>query len=123
MNDKRILIIEDEPEHIMIVQARLKKDGYSVSGAENGEAGIEKAKSEKPDLILLDVLLPGIDGVEVCRRLKADPATESIPILVVTALGTKDLHDKCLAAGAADILLKPWDAKELEEKIRGIIAS
>lgn len=118
---KKVLIIEDEPDHIMVIKARLEPMGYEVIAAIDGEEGFTKAKTAKPDLIILDIMMPSLDGFGVCRLMKADPATKGIPILILTALGTKDLAEKCLEAGADDLLQKPWDAKDLEEKIKRLI--
>jgi len=114
---KKILLIEDEPEHILILRARLEHAGYEIIEARDGNAGFNKARTEKPDLIILDILMPGLDGFGVCRLLKADPSTKSIPILVLTAIVIKELANKCLECGANDFMQKPWDAKELEGRI------
>lgn len=118
---KKILLIEDEPDHVMIIKERLLPLGYEVIEAGNGQQGIDLAKTEKPDLIILDVLMPGIDGFAVCVRLKAEPLTKNIPILILTALGLNELADKCREAGADDFIRKPWEAKDLREKIAKLI--
>ena len=114
---KRILFIEDEPDIVMLMQTRLKSQGYEFLSAFDGEEGLKMVQEEKPDLILLDVVMPKIDGLTVCRRLKADPQTKHIPIIIVSASGGKDLPERCLAAGADDVVIKPFEAQELLDKI------
>ena len=115
---KKILFIEDEPDQIMMVSLRLERSGYEVISSSDGESGLKKALAEKPDLILLDVIMPGIDGLEVCRRLKKDPATQHIPVISTTAAGVDDIEHRCFAAGANDCVRKPYDSAELLAKIR-----
>jgi CheY-like chemotaxis protein len=83
--------------------------------------GINKAKTEKPALNLLDIKMTGLDGLEVCQLLKADPQTKDIPIVIITALERKDLAEKCIKVGAADLIRKPWEAAELEAKIKALL--
>ncbi|MBI4711191.1 MAG: response regulator [Candidatus Omnitrophica bacterium] len=118
---KKILFIDDEPDQIMMISLRLKKNGYAVISAMDGEQGLKKASEEKPDLILLDVLMPGIDGLEVCRRLRKDPATKHIPIVATTAAGADDIELQCRAAGADDCVRKPYDSPDLLTKIRQLL--
>ncbi|MBU9888747.1 MAG: response regulator [Candidatus Omnitrophica bacterium] len=114
---KKILFIEDEPDQRLILSMRLKKGGFAILEAEDGPQGLDLAARENPDLILLDIILPGIDGFEVARRLKKHPSTRRIPIVVATAAGVDDVEHKCFAAGADDCVRKPYDASELLEKI------
>jgi len=118
---KKILLIEDELDHILVIKIRLQTIGHEVIEAIDGEEGFKKAKTEKPDLIILDIMMPSLDGFGVCRLMKADPATKDIKILILTALGIKDLAEKCHEAGADDLLQKPWEAKELERKIAALL--
>jgi len=118
---KRILFIEDEPDQITMISLRLKKNGYEVIASLDGEEGLQKAVAEKPDLILVDVIMPGIDGFEVCRRLRKDPATERIPIISTTAAGMDDVEQQCLAAGADDCVRKPYDSSDLLMKISRLL--
>lgn len=118
---KIILFIEDEPDHIIMIGERLKADGFKFISAMDGEEGLKKAKKEKVDLILLDIVMPKIDGVEVCRQLKQDPGTSKIPVLILTASGVKDIEDKCLNAGADDFLRKPYEPAEFIGKIKALI--
>jgi CheY-like chemotaxis protein len=115
---KRILFVEDEPDQVMMISLRLAKNGYEVISSTDGEEGLKKAVAEQPDLILLDVIMPGIDGLEVCRRLKKDPATRHIPVISTTAAGVDDIEHQCFAAGADDCVRKPYDSSELLAKIQ-----
>lgn len=118
---KKILFIEDEVDIVTLMQARLVSQGYQMLSAFDGEEGLKMVQEEKPDLILLDKIMPKMDGLEVCQRLKADPKTKDIPIIIVSASGGKDLPEKCLAAGADDVIIKPFEAEDLFSKIRALL--
>ena len=111
----KILIVDDEPHIVMVVKVRLEKAGYEVISAGDGREGLDKARTEKPDLILLDLMLPLISGDEVCRTLKADPEYKKIPIIIFTARARQT--DNC----ADDIVNKPFDPKQLLEKIAALL--
>ncbi|MDD3375065.1 MAG: response regulator [Candidatus Omnitrophica bacterium] len=114
---KNILVVEDEPGQRLTIQKILEKQGYDLLLAENGSQGLAQARSRKPDLILLDVVMPEIDGREVCRQLKADESTKDIPIIFLTASDTaNDIIDH-FDLGADMHLTKPIDAKELIAQI------
>jgi len=115
---KSILIVEDYPETAEMLRTILEAEGYSISLAETGEKALEKVAEKRYDLILLDIMLPRIDGFEVCRRIKADPKTQSIPVIAVTAFDVQDIVKKCTAAGADDVILKPFDVAKLLETIK-----
>lgn len=118
---KRILFIEDEPDQVMMISLRLEKNGYEVISAMDGEEGFKMAIREKPSLILVDVVMPGIDGFEVCRRLRKDPATKHIPIISTTAAGMDDVERQCITAGADDCVRKPYDSADLLRKIHRLL--
>lgn len=118
---KRILFIEDEPDQIVMISLRLEKNDYEVISAVDGEAGLRMAAKERPDLILVDVIMPGIDGFEVCRRLRKNPVTKHIPIISTTAAGIDDVEHQCLAAGADDCVRKPYDSADLLVKMRRLL--
>lgn len=120
---KKILFIEDEPDLVMLMQVRLVSEGYQMLSAYDGEEGLKKVEAEKPDLILLDVVMPKIDGLTVCRQLKSDSTTKHIPIIIVSASGGKDLPERCLAAGADDVILKPFEPEELLTKIKALLTN
>ncbi|MFH1800222.1 MAG: response regulator [Candidatus Omnitrophota bacterium] len=118
---KKILFVDDEPDQVMMVSLRLQKSGYVVISAVDGETGLKKAIEEKPALILMDMLMPGMDGFEVCRRLRKDPVTKNIPIIATTAAGVDDIEFQCCAAGADDCVRKPYDSVDLLTKIRQLL--
>ena len=118
---KKILFIEDEPDQIMMISLRLEKSGFAVISSMDGEQGLKMAVAEKPDLILLDVIMPGMDGFEVARRLRNDPATKHIPIISTTAAGMDDVEHSCLMAGADDCVRKPYDSADLLAKIKRLL--
>ena len=120
-NKKKILFIEDEEDQVMMISLRLEKSGYEVIASMSGEEGLKMAEREKPDLILTDVLMPGIDGLEVCRRLRKNPVTKNIPIISTTAAGMDDVEHQCLSAGADDCVRKPYDSSDLLMKIRRLL--
>lgn len=118
---KKILFVEDEPDQVLMVSLRLERSGYAVVSSMDGADGLKKAVEENPDLILLDVILPGMDGIEVCRLLKENPATKHIPVISTTAAGAEDVDRSCLAAGADACVRKPYDSTDLLAKIKRLI--
>jgi len=115
---KKILIVDDEPNIVRMVENRLKVSGYTVLCAENGVVGIEKASAEKPDAILLDVLMPEMDGFETLKKLKAQPITSNIPVIMFTAKGQGMDVEQAAALGAVDYIVKPFTPIVLLEKIK-----
>jgi two-component system cell cycle response regulator len=118
---KKILVIDDLPENVFMLQDRLEHEGYEVITAYNGSTGIEKALKELPDLILLDVMMPDITGIEVCRKLVNDPATKDIPIILVTAKSGADDTKEGLEAGAFDYIKKPFNRIELLARVKSAL--
>lgn len=117
-----ILIVDDSPTETHVLTSMLEKNGFSVSAATSGEEGIEKAKAEKPDLILMDVVMPGMNGFQAARQISNESETSNIPIIIVS---TKDQEtDKMwgLRQGAKDYVTKPADEKELMSKINALLA-
>ncbi len=118
---KKILVVDDLPENVFMLQDRLEHEGYEVITAYDGETGMEKANSELPDLILLDVMMPGITGFEVCKALVNDPKTRNIPIILVTAkVGAEDTKEG-LEAGAFDYIKKPFNRIELLARVNSAL--
>jgi len=113
----RILIIDDEPELVKAVEVRLKASGYDVEVAYDGKAGIDKAKRVKPDLILLDFVMPMMDGYEVARELMADLEIKQIPIIVLTASQQRDLKTKFRELGINAFILKPFETSDLLDMV------
>lgn len=118
---KKILIIDDEPELVKAVEVRLKTRGYEVEVAHDGLAGIEKTKKVKPDLILLDIIMPKMDGYEVCKKLMADPETEEIPIIIFSASQQRDLEEKCKEVGVTDFIMKPFETEDLLNMVNKLL--
>ena len=110
---KKILIVDDEKDILMILEKRLVKSGYTVFQAENGQEAIVLAKTHKPDLIVLDVVMPGIDGGEVADTLKADPQTKDIPIIFLTCLVTQGEEEERRIISGRYFVSKPYDPDEL----------
>jgi len=117
MSKKRILIIDDEPELVKAITVRFKASGYEVISADDGQQGLDKAEEIKPDLILLDIIMPKKDGYEVCKNLKSKPKTKDIPILILTAAGQQGLKKRCMEAGADEVIKKPFETTELLELV------
>lgn len=118
---EKILIIDDDVDTLRLVGLLLQKQGYSISAATNGEQGLAKAFDEKPDIILLDVMMPDMDGYEVARRLRKNPVTTSTPVLMFTAKGQLDDKVTGFESGADDYLTKPTHPAELQAHIRALL--
>jgi two-component system cell cycle response regulator len=118
---KKILIIDDLPENVFLLQDRLENEGFEVLTAYDGQSGIDKAFSGLPDLILLDVMMPGMSGIEVCRILVNNPATMNIPIILVTAKSGAEDTKEGLEAGAFDYIKKPFSRVELLARVNSAL--
>lgn len=118
---KKILVIDDEPELVKAVQIRLESNGYEVEVAYDGQVGLDKAKQVKPDLILLDIIMPKMDGYEVAKKLMAIPETENIPIVVFTASQQRDLEDRCRELGITTFVKKPFESTKLLELVNKVL--
>lgn len=118
---KRILVVDDDELNVKLLSALLSSKGYVVTTAFNGREAVEKVYESHPDLILLDIMMPEMDGYEVTSKLKADPSTEGIPIILVTALTGEDDKKKGLAAGADEFINKPIDGPELDARIVSLL--
>jgi len=122
---KRILVVDDEPDFAGIVQQNLEKEGFEVEVAYDGDEGLEKVKANPPDAIVLDVMMPGKDGYQVCSELKADEQYADIPIILLTAVAshvtsTRYSHRDGMSTEADDYLAKPASAEQITESIKGI---
>lgn len=115
--NKKILVIEDDPGNLRLIKYTLEKEGYQVVTAPNGLEGLRKAQIEEPDLIVLDVMLPGIDGFEVCHRLRAESQTAQLPVLILSAKVREVDKATALKVGADNYVCKPWQRFELVTKI------
>jgi len=121
MPDKQILIIEDEEDIRELVRYNLERENFTVTEVESGEAGLEAVRREAPDLILLDLMLPGKDGMQVCRELKQNPETADIPIVMMTARGEESDIVAGLELGAEDYIVKPFSPKVLVARIKAVL--
>ena len=119
--NKNILVVEDDPDIKELISFNLSNQGHQVFEANNGELGIEKARKKLPDLILLDLMLPGIHGLDVCRIIKADQETKDIPIIMVTAMGQEEDIVKGLETGAYDYITKPFSIKVLLARVSAVL--
>ena len=118
----KLLLAEDEPDVQLIARLSLKKAGFTVVTAGNGLEALERVAAERPDVILLDWMMPDMDGYETCRRLKADPATADIPVIFLTARVQEAEVARALALGAAGCIGKPFDALSLGQRVRELVA-
>ena len=112
-----ILIVDDMPDNLKVLTAMLNKEGYKVRSVLSGDMALTAARAAAPDLILLDVNMPVMDGYEVCEALKADPGLTHIPVIFITALGEELDKPRAQQVGAADSILKPYRIDEVLEKI------
>jgi phosphate regulon transcriptional regulator PhoB len=117
----RVLIVEDEPDIRELVVHHLKREGYQVSAASSGEEALRQVQAAPPDLVILDLMMPAMDGLEVCRRLRQDPATASLPIVMLTAKGDEVDRVLGLEIGADDYVVKPFSPKELLARVRAVL--
>ncbi len=115
---KKVLVIEDYPATTEMIANILKTEGINVDVAVDGPSGLAKAKSSKPDLILLDIMMPEMSGFEVCRQLKEDPKTSKIPIIIVSVRAAEDNIKKGKELGAVDYISKPFDPFKLIEIVK-----
>lgn len=121
MARERILVVDDEEDILELIGYNLARDGYFVDTAKTGESALEIARREKPDLVILDLMLPGIDGLDVCRRLKRDSRTASIPVVMVTAKGEDADIVTGLELGADDYVTKPFSPRVLLARVKAVL--
>lgn len=121
MSSKKIVIVEDEPDILEILSYNLKREGFEVITALNGTDGLKTIKQVDPDLALLDLMLPGMDGLEICRELKGHQSTSNIPIIMVTAKGEESDVVLGLGVGADDYIAKPFSPRELIARVKAVI--
>ncbi|MEZ5964995.1 MAG: response regulator transcription factor [Planctomycetota bacterium] len=118
---EKILVIEDEADILDLVEYNLKREGYRVVGFLDGEQGLQAARKENPDLVILDLMLPGMDGLEVCRELKRDPLTRTTPVIILTAKSEETDVILGLGVGADDYVTKPFRPKELIARVQAVL--
>jgi DNA-binding response OmpR family regulator len=117
----KILVVDDQPDNVFILQDRLESEGYEVITAYDGPTGIEKTISESPDLVLLDVMMPGMSGFEACKKITENEETKDIPVILVTALTSVEDIKEGLNAGAFDYIKKPFNKTELIARIKSAL--
>lgn len=116
-----VLIVDDAPNIVLSLEFLMKQEGYKVSSVGNGEEALDFVQKTKPDLILLDVMMPQKDGYEVCQALRADETMRGIRIIMLTAKGRDVEREKGLALGADDYITKPFSTRDVVEKVRSIL--
>ena len=121
MAKETILVVEDDPDIVELLEYSLEREGYTVLAASDGEKGLSEARRRKPALVLLDLMLPGLDGLSICRALKEDGATKDIPVMMLTATGEESDVVVGLEFGADDYVRKPFSPRELIARIRAVM--
>jgi DNA-binding response OmpR family regulator len=122
MKKGKVLVVDDEVNITQILEFSIGAEGFDVMTAQNGEEAIEKARREQPDLIILDIMMPKIDGYEACRILKANPLTKNIPVVLLTAKG-RDIDKRLgMEVGATDYIVKPFSPNKLIERINQLLS-
>ena len=121
-DERRILIVDDDPVILRLLKVNFEMEGFSVMTAENGEDGVSAATRETPDIILLDVMMPGMNGLQAAEKLRAQASTKEIPIIFVSAKAQSVDVKAGLQAGAVDYVTKPFDPVELVEKVENLLA-
>ena len=119
---RKILVVEDDPDQLEVIRLSLKAAGFAIGTAANGTDALVKTRSISPDLIVLDLMLPGLNGFDVCESLRRDPATSSVPIIMLTGLCSQFGRFAGLESGANDFLLKPFDPQQLVSKVEGLLS-
>ncbi len=120
---KRILVVDDEPNIRLSLEYLMRKAGYHVTGVEDGEAALEAVREAAPDLVLLDVTLPKLNGYQVCEAVRANPEWKGVRILMLTARGREIEREKGLALGADDYVTKPFATKDVVERVRALLGA
>ncbi len=121
MDAKKILVVDDEPDIVELVSYNLRKEGFEVSSASDGEEALSKIRAGNYDLVILDLMLPGIQGTEICRLLRNDPRTQRLPVIMLTAKGEEIDRILGLEIGADDYLTKPFSPRELAARMRAVL--
>jgi len=120
-SQKKILLVDDSPTVLLMERLLLQDGPYSLLSALGGQEAVHLALAERPDLILMDVVMPGMDGFEVCRRLRAEEATRTTPIILVTTRGGAEHVERGYESGCSDYVTKPFDGNELRAKIESFL--
>lgn len=118
---KKIMVVDDEPYIARVIKFKLEQEGYIVISANDGITGLNKIREEKPDLVLLDVMMPGMTGYEVCQKIKGDAELAGIPVVILTAKGQERDREQGFSMGASDYITKPFSPNRLLELVKSII--
>ena len=121
MNRNKIVVIEDEPDIMEIVSYNLKREGYSVVGVDRGDEGLNVIRNQSPNLVILDLMLPGLDGLSICQQMKSDPIVRDIPVIIISAKGEESDIVIGLELGADDYLAKPFSPRELLARVKAVL--
>ena len=117
----KIIVVEDEADILDVIEYNLTREGFKVLGFRDGEQGLEAIKGEEPQLVLLDLMLPGIDGIEICKKVKEDPLTRDVPVIMITAKTEESDVVLGLGVGADDYVSKPFSPKELVARVKAVL--
>ena len=118
---KKIMVVDDEPYIARVIKFKLEQEGYTVISANDGQSGLQKIREEKPDLVLLDVMMPGLSGYEVCQKIKEDAELAGIPVVILTAKGQERDREQGLTMGPSDYITKPFSPNRLLELVKSMI--
>ncbi len=121
MNDTRVMVVDDDVFVRQIIRAKLSSKGLDIIEAANGQDALKKAETVKPCLIVLDIMMPGMNGFDVCERLRANPQMVNVPILFLTSRGDQEDRERAMRLGALDFFMKPFSPQKLSEKIMEIV--
>ena len=121
MSSKRVLAIEDEADILEVIEYNLDREGFEVTTSQNGEDGLELIRNNHPDIVLLDLMLPDLDGLELCRKIRSDEEIKQIPVIMVTAKDTESEVVLGLGVGADDYITKPFNPKELVARVKAVL--
>jgi CheY-like chemotaxis protein len=116
----KILIVDDEPSNLELTEALVKQEGFQTYLAQDGEQALKQVQEIRPDVILMDIVMPRMGGIEACRKIKTNPMSYAIPVIIVTALNTQEEKLKAIKAGADDFIGKPFDAVELAARLKSL---
>jgi DNA-binding response OmpR family regulator len=115
---RHVLVVEDEPNIVLCLSFLLEQAGYSVATAADGEEALAKARAQRPDTILLDIMLPGVDGYEVCQEIREDPDLAEVPIIILTARGRDVDREKGISLGATEYIVKPFSTADVLARVK-----
>ncbi len=121
--DVRLLVVDDDPVIVELLRINFEIEGFEVLSASDGEEGLRRARSERPDLVLSDIMMPRLDGLQLLSRLRADPATASLPVVLLSAKAQHAEVEQGMAMGAADYVTKPFDPLELLDRVNAVLGN